>query len=156
RQVLEVHAGTLPFELPYQVSKKDYELVLVLLIERLENDRMRLQGIESAIVTVGLTARATDARSASLAANLRTVLPAVVEDAAASEPRPPAFPSTPEERERLEAGGRKLIATILKSPEYAAWQKRERDKALEQVGAILGILDQVTGLPASKVYKTFL
>jgi hypothetical protein len=156
RQVLEVHAGTLPFELPYQVSKKDYELVLVLLIERLDDDKKRLEAIESAVVTVGLTARSTDARSASLASNLRKVLLAVVKDAAASEPRPAQFPTTPADRERLEASGRRLIASILKSPEYDAWQKRERDKALEQVGAILGILDQVTHLPASKVFKTFL
>jgi hypothetical protein len=153
RQVGEVQKGELPFELPYQVAPKDYELVLLLLIERLEDDRKRLEALEGAILSVGLTVRATDANSASLAANIRKVLLAVVEDSK-SEPRAIAFPSTEGERDEIAARGRALMQEILKSPEYAAWLKEEQDRALDQVGMIFTVLDQITGLPTSAIYRT--
>jgi hypothetical protein len=88
RQLAEIAQGDdPPFELPFQVSRASYEEIVLLLVERLEDDRERLERVASAIVAVGLTARSTDARSHSLADNLRKVLCAVVADAEASEPR---------------------------------------------------------------------
>ena len=51
----------LPYELPYQVSPKDYEEILLLLLERIEDDKTHLRAIEADIVVVGMTVRATDA-----------------------------------------------------------------------------------------------
>jgi hypothetical protein len=154
-QIGEVGKGTLPFPLPYEVTAKDYETVLFLLIERLEDDKKRLEALESDIVAVGLTARATDAGSASLAANIRRVLVAVVADSSDAA-RPVAFPADAGERDKLVARGRDLMQGFLASGEYAAWVKKERDRKLEQVGSLLSIVDRMTGLPASKVYKAVL
>jgi hypothetical protein len=153
RQVGEVQKGELPFELPYEVKQKDYEVVLVLLIERLEDDKHRLEALEGDIMSVGLTVRATDAGSASLAANIRKVLLAVVEDSK-SDPRPITFPATEGEKDELLAKGRELYGAILKSPEYAAWVKAEQDRTLDQIGSVFSILDQITGLPTSAIYRT--
>jgi hypothetical protein len=43
---------------------------------------------------------------------------------------------------------------ILRSPEYVAWLKEEQDRALDQVGMIFTLLDQITGLPTSAIYRT--
>lgn len=153
RQAGEVQGGQLPFELPYQVTPKDYEIVLYLLIERLEDDRQRLEALEGTILTVGLTVRATDAGSASLAANIRKVLLAVVEDTK-DEPRPITFPATEGERDELLARGRELSQAIARSPEYAAWIKEEQDRAIDQVGMVFSLIDQFTGLPTSAIYRT--
>lgn len=150
RQHGEVGAGTLPFELPYEVKPSDYQEVLILLIDRLESDRGRLEAIESAIAAVGLTVRATDAGSASLAQNVRKVLLAVIQDA--SEPRPITFP-TGAERDKALAHGKELMAKIEASAEYKAFLTRSRDKALEQIGSLLSVLDRFTGLPTSRVYR---
>ena len=72
--------GALPFALPYQVGRQDYHSVLLLVLARIESDRERLGRTEVAIVAVGLTARATDAGSASLSSNVRKVLLGVVRD----------------------------------------------------------------------------
>ena len=153
RQSGEVQKGELPFELPYEVKAKDYETVLVLLVERLEDDKHRLEAIEGDILAVGLTVRATDAGSASLAANIRKVLLAVVEDSK-TEPRAITFPATEGERDELLARGRELMGSLLRSPEYAAWVQAEQDRTLDQIGTIFSILDQMTGLPTSAVYRT--
>lgn len=153
RQAGEVTKGELPFELPYEVKPKDYETVIVLLVERLEDDRHRLEAIEGDILAVGFTVRATDANSSSLAANIRKVLLAVVEDSK-SEPRAITFPATEDERDKLLAHGRELLRSILASPEYAAWVKAEQDRTLDQIGSVFSILDQITGLPTSAVYRT--
>jgi len=144
-----------PFELPYQVSAGDYRDVLLLLLERLDDDSKRLARVESDIVTVGLTARATDANSGSLSANLHKVLLAVVTDAQASSPRPAAFPQA-DERARLLARGKELYATIQASPEYVAWEKRESTKAFDEIGQMLTLLDSVTGLHTSAIYRQVL
>ncbi len=145
----------LPYELPFQVTGKDYEEILVLLVERLEEDRARLGQIEADIIAVGMTVRATDAGSASLAASIRKVLLAVVEDGAPVNASP-LFPADEGEKARLLDGGRKLVATIEASPEWNKWRADEREKKLAAVGAFLQALDAMTGLPTSRVYRTVL
>ena len=156
RQLVAMKEGELPFELPYQVTPKDYEMVLLLLLDRLDDDCHRLERTESSIVTVGLTARATDAGSGSLSSNLYKVLVAVTDDAKSSSPRPAQFPSDADERAKLVARGRALYAQILASPEYVRWEKEESTKSLEQVGGLLAVFDQITHLNTSAIYKQVL
>jgi len=151
RQLAEVKEGELPFELPRDVDANDYEGVLVLLVERLEDDIARLETVETQILAVGLAARSTDAASDSLADNLKKVLLAVVDDAAVSEPRPNAYPSG-QERDEAMARGRELVAQIAASEGYRAWLEREQTAWLEQVGSFLSIVDAATGIPVSKAY----
>jgi hypothetical protein len=145
-----------PFELPYQVSVKDYEAVLVLLLERLDDDKKRLARVETDIVAVGLTARSTDAGSASLAAGIQKVLLAVIEDSEATSPRASAYPQEQDKREPLLARGRELYQSIKAMPEYVAWEKHERTKELEKIGAFLQVVDMMTGLHTSAIYKQVL
>jgi hypothetical protein len=146
-----------PFDLPYQVSQDDYRDVLTLLVERLDDDGKRLQRLESDIVTVGLTARATDAGSGSLATNLHKVLLAVITDAptygSASAPRSPTFPALDVDRTRLLAQGKELCASIQTTPAYVTWEKHERTRAFDQVGVLLQTIDAMTGLHVSVVYQ---
>ncbi len=148
--------GKPPYELPYQVTPKDYEAILVLLLERLDDDKKRLARVESDIVTVGLTARATDSGSASLAANLNKVLVAVVQDTEATSPREATYPLAQDARDPLLAKGRAIYATIKASPEYIEWEKHERTKEFEKIGAFLQIFDMATGLNTSAIYKQVL
>jgi len=152
RQLGQMKEGTLPFELPYQVSAKDYEMVAALLIAQLEDERGRLDALEATVVSVGLAVRATDAGSASLASNVRKVLLGVVRDAESAESGPVTFPAQ-DERVGQEKRGLVLAAEIRKSPEYAAWLKQEREAELDQIGSLLAVLDQVTGLNTSGVFK---
>ncbi|MBX3259456.1 MAG: hypothetical protein KIS78_31830 [Labilithrix sp.] len=145
----------LPYELPFQVTVEDYEEILVLLVERLEDDRAHLAQIEADIIAVGMTVRATDAGSATLAASIRKVLLAVVEDSAAPA-RAPLFPADEGEKAKLLGAGRELVAKIEASPEFAKWRADEREKKLAAVGAFLQALDAMTGLPTSRVYRTVL
>jgi hypothetical protein len=145
----------LPYALPYQVTATDYEEILYLLLERLDDDRARLGIIEADIVAVGMTVRATDANSATLAASIRKVLLAVIEDSSRG-PRPPTFPQDEDERQKLLAKGRALAAKIEASPEFTRWRTEEREKRLAALGAFLQVLDQMTGLPTSGVYRTVL
>jgi len=142
-----------PFDLPYQVSVDDYRDVLFLLLERLDDDSRRLVRLESDIVTVGLTARATDSGSASLAANLNKVLLAVVTDGQANTLRAATFPGANDDRMKLLGQGKDLYASIQKTPEYMTWEKHERTKAFDQVGSILKMLDAMTGLKTSVIYQ---
>jgi len=148
--------GDLPFELPYEVTRQDYERILFLLLERLEDDRERLKRLEADIVAVGLTVRATDAGSASLAANTHKVLLAVVQDSSGRVQRPSSHPQLGTEADPLLAKGRAIHARIQKSPEYAAWVKEKRDAQLRQIGAMFALLDQLTGLGTSRVYESVL
>lgn len=148
--------GATPFALPYQVSAKDYEGVLMLLLERLDDDAARLRAMEASIVSVGLVARSTDANSGSLADNLGQVLLAVVEDADASKPRAASYPKAEDERGALSSRGEKLRDGIRGSAEYKGWLKAERDKEFEQIGSLLTVLDKMTGLPVSSIYKQVL
>ncbi len=145
-----------PFELPYQVTVADYRDVLFLLLERLDDDARRLARVESDIVTVGLTARATDANSGSLAANLNKVLLAVIADADATSPREPTFPGGGDDRSKYLARGKELYDGIKASPEYVTWEKHESTKAFDQIGGLLTVLDTMTGLHTSAIYKQVL
>ena len=139
--------ATAPFELPYQVAPKDYEAVLLLLLERLDDDCERLQRTEAAMVTVGLTARGTDAGSGSLSANLYKVLLAVVEDAKTSDPRAADYPADTALRDALLDRGRTIFETIKKSEAYIAFEKAERAKKYEAIGAMLTAFDSLGVIP---------
>jgi hypothetical protein len=152
---LKADPNRLPYQLPYQVTPKDYEEILLLLLERLEDDRARLGSIEADVVAVGMTVRSTDANSATMAASIRKVLLAVVEDGSAP-PRAPLFPAGEGEKTKLVAAGRALQAKIEASPEFVQWRNAEREKQLAALGAFLQVLDQMTGLPTSSVYRTVL
>ncbi len=153
RQLTDLSAGALPFELPYQVTPRDYEHVLYLLLERLDDDSTRLAIMESSIAAVGLTARATDANSGSLAANLDKVLFAVVEDATRSEPRPADYPGDKSKDDELAARGRQIYQRIVASPEYDSWLREDKNRQLQQLGSFLALVDALTGVPASSVYR---
>ncbi len=157
QQITELDkGGDLPFQLPFQVTRKDYTGNVVLLLERLEDDRKKLETMEASIVTVGLTARATDAGSATLAAGIDKVLLAVIEDADATQPRPSAYPPTDDERAKLLAEGRRLYDEIGKSEPYKKWVKLEQTKTFEAIGSFLPLLDAMTHLPISSVYRQVL
>jgi hypothetical protein len=148
--------GQPPFQLPYQVTNVDYSMILALLLERLDDDKTRLARMESDIAAVGLITRATDAGSGSLSSNIHKLLLAVVRDADATEPRAPAFPQQQNERDKLIAHGKQLYDTIKASPEYVAWEKAEREKAWDQIGSMLSMLDSLTGLKTSVIYHQLL
>lgn len=145
----------LPYALPYQVTQKDYEDILLLLLERLEDDRGRLAAIEADIIAVGTTVRATDANSATMATSIRKMLLAVVKDGT-TEPRGPLYPEKEEDKAKYVATAAALRAKIEASPEFARWRKDEREKKLAAFGSFLQLLDQMTGLPTSQVYRTVL
>ena len=147
--------GKVPYELPKDVSAKDYEEILLLLVERIEDDRKRLGMIEADIVAVGLVVRSTDANSATLAASIRKVLLAIEVDGA-TPVRPPEFPAEETARQKLVTTGRALAKDIEGSKEFAKWKADEREKKLAALGAFLSVLDATTGLPTSRVYRTVL
>ena len=152
---LKTDATQLPYQLPYQVTPKDYEEILLLLLDRLEGDRARLALVESDVIAVGMTVRSTDANSATLAASIKKVLLAVVEDA--REPLPsPLFPAGGDEKAKRIANGRALAQKFEASAEFVAWRNAEREKRLAAVGAFLQALDAMTGLPTSRIYRTVL
>jgi hypothetical protein len=160
QQLAELKADPthLPYQLPYQVTPKDYEEILLLLLERLEDDRARLGVLEGDVVAVGMTVRSTDANSATMAASIRKVLLAVLEDgtAAKESARAPLFPADQGEKAKLLDTARALRAKIEASAEFIAWQKAETEKRLAALGAFLQALDTMTGLPTSQVYRTVL
>jgi hypothetical protein len=145
-----------PFDLPYQVTPADYRDVLLLLLERLDDDAVRLARVESDIVTVGLTARATDAGSGSLAANLHKVLLAVVTDADATSPRAATYPAEGDARAQYVVHGKALYDSIKATPEYVKWEKHESTKAFDQLGQMLSLVDSMTGLHVSAIYQQVL
>lgn len=152
RQHLELSdGGELPFELPYQVTRGDYVQVLELLVLRLERDRERTAALEASMVTVGLTARATDAGSGSLAQNLTLALLAVTRDAEALERQDSVYPQGEALAAELTAGSL-LVHRIQESEEFKSWLAAQRE-AEDQLGKLLVILDSVTGLPTSTVYR---
>ncbi len=146
--------GKLPFELPYQVSAADYQMVLSLLLERLDTDAARLRRLEASLVATGLTARAADSGSLSLSQNLEKVLLAVERDAAAVEAASTVYPEGAE-RQRALATAAKRRQEIMASPEYIAWLRAQQER-LDVVGQFLTLIDQVTGLPTSAIYKQIL
>jgi hypothetical protein len=157
QQIAELDkGGEVPFQLPFQVTRKDYTDNVVLLLERLEDDRKKLETMEASIVTVGLTARSTDAGSATLSTSIYKVLVAVMEDADATLPRPSAYPPTDDARAKFLADGRRLYDEIGKSEPFKKWVKVEQTKTWEAIGSFLPMLDAMTHLPISSVYKQVL
>jgi hypothetical protein len=143
--------GELPFELPSGVTRTDYHSVLLLLIDRIEGDRERLRHTEAALVAVGLTARATDAGSASLSSNVKKILLGVIADS--NEPVPSAsYPEREDERAPALARARALRRTLEASAEYQSWLA-PRLEAEDALGQLLVLLDAATGLPTSSIYK---
>lgn len=152
RQHLELNqGGELPFELPYRVTKEDYVRVLELLVLRLERDRARTAALESSMVTVGLTARATDAGSGSLAENLTLTLLAVTRDAEAMDRQSGEYPQGEALAGELRQGTA-LVHEIQGGDEFKSWLAAQRE-AEDQLGKLLVILDSVTGLPTSSIYR---
>ncbi len=153
RQLGDIEAGgALPFQLPYKVHRDDYRIVLYLLLERLDSDRKRLRRIESGIISVGLVARATDANSASLAQNIQKVLLAV-----ANDPLPPAesleLPEEPDDRHQKIAQAKSLRDHIVKTERYKTWLAAQKERE-DEIGKLLAVLDQMTGLHTSRIYRT--
>jgi len=144
--------GDVPFELPYQVTRAEYESVLLLLLGRIESDRERLRRTEAAIVSVGLVVRATDAGSASLSANTRKVLLAIVRDSEAEAEAPLAYPEKSDERDALLERARELRRQIAASAEFRSWEALQEERE-DVIGQLLVVLDSMTGLPASGVYR---
>ncbi len=155
RRISEVKEGKqLDYALPYQVTREDYERILYLLLDRLDRDRARLIPLEASIVAVGLSSRATDSGSASMALNVKKVLLAVASDADAADKPPPAtYPASTDELDSQLKRGLELHAKVTASPEYQAWLRAEREKETEAVGAFLALLDSATGLPTSVLFK---
>lgn len=147
--------GKVPYELPREVTAKDFEEILLLLLERIEDDRKRLGMIEADIVVVGLVVRSTDANSATLAASIRKVLLAIEVDGA-TPVRSAELPTDAGARKGLAAAGAALARSIEESKEFARWKAEEREKRLAALGAFLAVLDVTTGLPTSQVYRTVL
>jgi hypothetical protein len=152
RQLAEIEQGELPFELPRDVTPAAYALVVLLLVDRLEDDRTRLTTLETQILATGLAVRSADDGSASLSANLRRVLMAIVRDTERSTMRATAYPGD-EERARLIANGRKLVVQISHSADYESWLEAERDAWLGQLGTLLSLVDAATGVPVSAAYN---
>jgi hypothetical protein len=150
---LEADPTAVPFELPAGVTVKDYGEILLLLIERLDADNTRLATLEAHIVAVGLTARATDAGSATMAPSLRKVLVAVVKDGAGPL-REPKFPASDDERAKLLARGKELVAQISTSEAYAAWEKEKTAATLDAFGSFLGAFDGMSPIPISAAFNT--
>ncbi len=154
RQIGQLQTGGAPpFELPYKVTRLDYQSVVELLLIRLESDRQRLERLESEMVAVGLVARSTDSSSASLSDNLAKVLVTIVQDRqTAPPPAETTFPASADERTRLITGSRALRAKIVHSDDYKTWLAREEEKE-DTLGQLLAVVDQMTGLGASRVYR---
>lgn len=152
KQLSEIEVGELPFELPRDVTPAAYAQVLLLLAERLDDDRERLHTVETQILATGLVARSADDGSASLATNLRKVLLAIVKDAESSSVRANAYPAGDEQALYI-SKGRKVVVGISKSDEYIKWLEDERDAWLEQLGSVLTVVDAMTGVPVSAAYN---
>jgi hypothetical protein len=97
--------------------------------------------------------RATDAGSASLAPNVQKVLLAVARDAEQAEQAPAAaYPDAADARAPLVVRGRTLHDRITSSAEYRQWLAAQRERE-DQLGQFLSVLDQLTGLGVSSVYR---
>ena len=143
REMLE--QGKLPFKLPYQVTPERYDQVLGLLTARLNNDIIELHRIESGIIAVVLAARATDASSGSLCANIEAAILAVVEDEAAAPPRPSSRIPYGSVFDEQRATGDELMEKVIKDPGYAAYRKTRRNEGPDPLGSVLSIVDSVYG-----------
>ena len=151
--IMRDNARDLPFQLPYKVSRKDYGGVLHLLMERLEADKKRIAAVESAITSVGLQVRATDAGSGSLSRNVSPVLLAVARDAEAAVSPPVDYPASEDLRRGLARKGKELRGLVEETDEYRQWLKVQEQAEEVVVGGLLAVLERVTGLPISAAYR---
>jgi hypothetical protein len=137
--------GDLPFEMPYQVTPKRYDDVLVLLLARLEHDLGDLRALESGILTVVLAARATDTRGQSLAGNIEVAVLASMEDQSNSAARrlPPAMPDG-ELWISQHTAGEQIFARIAADPAYQQFAAA-KTAGPDPIGAVLSVIDAAYG-----------
>jgi hypothetical protein len=138
--------GEPPFELPYQVTLKRYDEVLVLLLARLDQDLSDLEALDSGILAVVLTARATDARGQSLTGNIEVAVLASIEDLNAARERrlPPVLPSGEVWIGQAHAG-EEIFARIAADPAYKQYAAAKGSIGPDPIGAVLSIVDSVWG-----------
>lgn len=151
--MMQDNARDLPFKLPYKVSRGDYGGILHLLMERLEADKKRIASVESAITSVGLQVRATDAGSGSLSRNVSPVLLAVARDAEAAVTPPVDYPASEDVRRGLVKKGKELRALVEETTEYQQWLRVQEQAEEVVVGGLIAVLERVTGLPISAAYR---
>jgi hypothetical protein len=137
--------GDLPFEMPYQVTPKRYDDVLVLLLARLDHDLADLRALESGILTVVLAARATDTRGQSLAGNIEIAVLASMQDQANSTAQrlPPAMPDG-ELWIAQHTAGEQVFTRIAADPAYQQFAAA-KTAGPDPIGAVLSIVDAAYG-----------
>jgi hypothetical protein len=142
---LAMREGELPFEMPYQVTPKRYDDVLVLLLARLEQDLADLRALESGMLAVVLTARATDSRGQSLAGNIEVAVLASVEDQQQATARrlPPAMPAG--DLWTAQRGvGEAAFGRIQADPAYQQFAAA-KTTGPDPIGAVLSVIDAAYG-----------
>jgi hypothetical protein len=146
--------GELPFELPYQVTVKQYDDVLLLVLGRLEKDVNDLKNLESGIMAVVLAVRATGDGSGSLTGNIEAaVLAAVLDgDNAAANRYPPVMPEG-EEWIALRSKGDQGFARILADPTYGEYVTAKGSIGPDPLGMVLSLVDSVTGTRLGSVAR---
>jgi hypothetical protein len=138
--------GIPPFELPYQVTLKRYDEVLVLLLARLDQDLNDLKTLESGIMTVVLAARATDSRSQSLAGNIEVaVLASVMDMENARTRRLPSTMPTGEVWTQQAHLGEAMFARVIADPGYQQYAAAKGSAGPDPIGAVLSIIDSIYG-----------
>jgi hypothetical protein len=80
---------------------------------------------------------------------------AVVRDAEAAKPRPKDYPDSGA-KDEVQSKGAKLFESIKASDEYKKWEKDEKAKRFEALGAVFKTFEAMTGLPTSKIYNQVL
>jgi len=151
--MLRDKARDLPFQLPYKVSRDDYRKVLLLLMERIEGDKARIAAVESAITSVGLQVRSTDAGSGSLSRNVSPVLVAVARDVEAAVSPAVDYPADEAVRRGLAARGMELRAAFEETAEYRQWLRLQEKAEEVVVGGLMALIERATGLPVSAAYR---
>jgi len=138
--------GQPPFELPYQVTLKRYDEVLVLLLARLEQDLGDLRTLESGIMAVVLAARATDTRGQSLAGNIEVAVLASVQDMENARARrlPATMPAGDDWTAQTHVG-EQAFARIAADPVYQQYAAAKGSVGPDPIGAVLSVIDSIYG-----------
>jgi hypothetical protein len=146
--------GELPFELPYQVTVKQYDDVLLLVLGRLEKDVNDLRALESGIMAVVLAVRATGDGSGSLTGNIEAaVLAAVLDgDNAAANRDPPVMPEG-EQWIALRLRGDQGFTRILADPTYGEYVAAKGGVGPDPLGMVLSIVDSMAGTRLASVAR---
>ncbi len=141
-----VRQGRLPFELPYQVTARQYDEVLLLLIDRLEVEKDGVERVRSGILAVLLAVRAADGSGRSLAANIEAAVLAATEDQRVVRERipPPVLPEGGARVAGLERGEEIFAATIA-SESYQAFAESSGQSGPDPIGAVLSAVDSAYG-----------